>query len=728
MNTRCRSAKFRTVLSLALMAFAIPPSAARAQSGATPELRVTTSAADVRLDGVLDEPAWSSSSAISALTMVEPQEGGSPSYPTRIVVIATARMLLIGIECIDAEPDAIVAISRDRDADLSSEDHVRLMFDTFLSGRTGYVFSVGPGGARYDALINDGGDTERREWDTSWEAATARSPRGWSVEIRIPVQSLAFRDGLGTWGFNVERRVQRLLEVNRWASPLRAARLIQPARAGRLVGLPAFIYGAGLTVRPAVVSGMRQVGPAAPRDGVADVSLDASQRLGANALASVTINTDFAETEVDARRANLTRFPLFFPEKRTFFLEGSDIFDFGVTLEHETDVLPFFTRRIGLFRGQEVPLLAGARIGGRVGRASFGALTVRAGQRDTVVPATTLLAARIRQNVLQESSIGLIATTGDPEGRPGARLLGADATFRTSRLFGDRNLVVAAWGLRSDRDSLRGDRDAWGFAAAYPNNMLAAQVLYKRLGTGFDPSLGFVPRRGVEIVSGGVDRRVLRPVGGVRDAVVQLHGRVVLDSLRRWESYFAFAAPFYLRFESGDRVEFNVAPYGERLAQPFDIAPNVTIPAGQYEWIRYRLEGTFATKRAVSGRVTWWFGDFYDGRLDELAATLVIRPSAAASLELTAVRNAGSLPVGEFTQEVFRARARLNLSADLTFNSLVQYDNQSRTLGANSRLRWQFHPLGELFLVHTHNVDRSGGRFAFASSQLLAKVQYAIRR
>jgi len=700
--------------------------AASAQGAPPPELRVGPGA-DIRLDGMLDEPVWASSAAITGLTMVEPHEGGVATATTRVVVLATARAILIGIECRDAEPDGVVALSRDRDADLSAEDHVRLMFDTFLTGRTGYVFAVGAGGARYDALINDGGETERKEWDASWEAATARTADGWSVEIRIPVQSLAYRDGLGSWGFNVERRVQRRLEVTRWASPVRAARLIQPARAGRLTGLPGFVYGAGLTVRPAAVGGVRQPTPSAPRDGVSDFSLEAAQRLGANALASLTVNTDFAETEVDTRRVNLTRFPLFFPEKRTFFLEGADVFDFGVALEHETDILPFFSRRIGLFQGREVPLRVGGRLGGRLGRTSFGAVAVRAGSLDTLAPSTTMMAARLRQHLLRESSIGLLATAGDPQGRGGAYLVGGDATFRTSRLLGGRNLLVNAWALRADRDSLTGDPNAWGIAMAYPNNVIAAQLIYKRIGSGFDPSLGFVPRRGVEILSGGMDRRVLQPVRGVRDAVLQLHGRVVLDSARRWESYFVFAAPLYLRFESGDRIEFNVAPYGERLAGPFPIAPNVTIAPGQYDWIRYRLEGTLASKRRVSGRVTWWFGDFYDGRLSELAASLVLQPSATASLTLSAQHNSGSVPAGRFTQEVLGGRARVNLSADLTFNTLVQYDNQSRILGANSRLRWQFHPLGELFVVHTHNLDRATGSLTFLSSELLAKVQYAVR-
>jgi hypothetical protein len=680
----------------------------------------------VTLDGRLDEPLWVSAPAISAFTVVDPNEGSVPTASTRVSVIAQLRGLFIGIEC-RAAATSIVAFSHERDADFANEDHVRILLDTFLSGRTGYVFAVNPRGARYDALVTNAGEGERKEWDTSWEAVVTRTENGWSAEIHIPIQSLAYKEGLREWGFNVERRVQRLLEVSRWANPRRDARLVQPAHAGRLTGLPAFVYGMGLTLRPAVVSGVRKGDAAAATDVLARLSGDVTQRLGPNALAAVTINTDFAETEVDERRANLTRFPLFFPEKRTFFLEGSDIFDFALSEGRQVDVLPFFSRRIGLTQGEAVPLRVGAKLSGRAGGTSFGALGVRMNDVPGLAPSTALYAVRVKQNVLTESTVGVVATAGNPLSHDGSRLWGADATYRTSRFAGGRNLLLSAWGLATSRDSSLRDRSAWGMVLSYPNEIPTAQLAYKRIGRNFDPALGFVPRKGVEILSAALETRIRQPRPRVREAVLQLHSRVVLDSLRRWESYLVFSAPLYLRFESGDRVELNALAYGERLSLPFAIAPQVSIAPGAYAWLRYRLEGTLATKRVLSGRLTWWFGEFYDGRLDELQAALVLRPSAAAAVELTAVRNVGRLSAGDFTQDVVGARVRYSVSADLSFNTFVQYDNQSRLLGSNSRLRWQFHPLGELYLVHSYNMDRSLGRFDFTSSQFLAKLQYALR-
>src|SRR5207253_1276623 len=247
-------------------------------------------------------------------------------------------------------------------------------------------------------LIDPGGESENADWDGIWEAATARTPSGWTVEIRIPMQTLSFKPGLHEWHFNVQRRVQRLLETDRWAFPARQYQVTQTSRAGLLTGLPAFSQGRGLSIRPAMTAGGGVPAPSARIDGDAQPSLDVTQRLGANVLASATVNTDFAETEVDTRRTNLTRFPLFFPEKRTFFIEGDDIFSFGLGLNQ--DVIPYFSRRIGLVAGQEVPILAGSKVNGRIGSTNFGAVAVGTRPEPGVVDDHTFMGvARIKHNL-----------------------------------------------------------------------------------------------------------------------------------------------------------------------------------------------------------------------------------------------------------------------------------------------------------------------------------------
>ena len=363
---------FESVFALALLCVSVASEAQ--QAAERPAIRAGALPEGLGIDGVLNEPAWDRAEPADAFIQTEPAEGAPPAGRTVVRVLASPKALVIGIICEYSEPDSIVSFSVRRDAPLGNEDHVRIVLGPFLDGRSGYVFAVNPSGARYDGLINPGGENDNADWDGIWEAATARQSNGWSVEISIPVQTLSFKPGLHEWHFNVQRRTQRLLETDRWASPARQYQVTQTSRAGLLTDLPDFSQGLGLSVRPAMTTGAGVPAPSAPVDGEFQPSLDITQRVGSNMLASATVNTDFAETEVDTRRTNLTRFSLFFPEKGTFFLEGADIFSFGLGLGQ--DVIPFFSRTVGLVNGREVPLIGGGKINGRLAQTNVGGLVV----------------------------------------------------------------------------------------------------------------------------------------------------------------------------------------------------------------------------------------------------------------------------------------------------------------------------------------------------------------
>jgi hypothetical protein len=359
---------------------------------------------------------------------------------------------------------------------------------------------------------------------------------------------------------------------------------------------------------------------------------------------------------------------------------------------------------------------------------------------------------RVKQNVLRESSVGVVGTFGDPLGRANSWTGGADATYQTSRFRGDKNFLVGVWGQAVGREGLAGRRRAFGGKIDYPNDLWDVAVIYKNIGDAFDPSLGFVPRPGVQITNFNVNfqPRPRRPIAGlrVRQMFHEFLTTLVADPGGRWESYRVFTAPVNWRLESGDRFELNVVPTGERLTAPFEIADGVTIPAGAYHWNRYRVEGGLAAKRRFSGQATWWFGDFYTGRLDELILTAAWKPSSLFIVELNGTRNVGRLREGDFTQDLVGTRLRVNVSPDLQVNSYLQYDNTSDSFGTNTRLRWTFSPLGDLFVVYNHNLRHdidpatglplAGGlqtdptrrvdrRWGFASNQLLVKLQYAFR-
>lgn len=703
-----------------------PPLLAVPDSDVRPVLRAGQVQGEIHLDGRLDEPAWAVADSVESLTQIEPTEGGEPSGRTVVKVLADPHQLVLGIVAFDPDPAAIVAFATRRDAALRNEDHIRIVLDPFLDGRSGVVFMVNPNGARYDALVSNRGEGENSDWDETWDAKTLRTGEGWQAEIWIPIRSLSFKPGLRRWGFNVERRIQRLQETDRWASPERDYNFDQTSRAGLLTDLPELSLGLGLSVRPYVTAG---AGRPAPEAGVStdeDYGVDVSQRIGTNMDATLTVNTDFAETEVDARQTNLTRFPLFFGEKRAFFLQGSDIFDFGLGLGEE--LIPFFSRRIGLLEGREVPIDVGGKLTGRIGDTNVGGLVVRTGDVEGLTPASTMGAVRVKQNVLSESSVGFLGTFGDPRGREGSWLAGFDFTYQTSHFRGDKNFLVGVWELEMDREELTSEKSAWGLTVDYPNELWDMFFSYKHLDGGFDPSLGFVPRPGTNQIDLGLDYSPRPDWRLVRQMFYEFGASLVTRVDGSLQSWRVFTAPVNWRLESGDRFELNVIPQGEGLSEPFEVAEGVTIPPGRYDFVRYRLEGGLASKRPLSGQLTWYFGDFFTGKLDEIVLTSSWTPVPLLTLELSGEIDVGRLPQGDFTQHLAQSRVRMNFSPDLELSSFLQYDNTSNVLGTNTRLRWTFRPGGDLFVVYNHNWrDVAGEGLRFEANQLLVKLRYEFR-
>ncbi|MCL4703507.1 carbohydrate binding family 9 domain-containing protein [bacterium] len=726
-------------------------------AGIRPTLRAGVLAPDFKLEGTSDTQSWwEGAESISNLVTIEPEEGGTPAGRTVVRVLANAQEIVVGVRCYDSEPKGIVAFSKARDVafeDEYQEDHIVIVFDTFLDGRSGYVFSVNPNGARSEGLVIEQGEDVNGDWDTIWEAKTSRDNAGWSAEIRIPIKSLSFKKGLTEWGFNVQRRVERLQETSRWASAKRDYEIYQTSRAGILTDLPEFDLGVGLSIRPAVVGRGRKPESGASTETEGDFSLDITQKLGSNLLSALTVNTDFAETEVDVRQINLSRFPVFFPEKRSFFLEGADIFEFGIGLDEDT-ILPFFTRRIGLYGDPEadqapIPINVGGKINGRVGNSNLGALVANtrkveefAATEDTTIEVgqATMGAFRLKQNVLEESSLGMLATFGDQQGRADSWSAGVDFTFRTSEFMNEKTLLIGVWGLLNNREDLEGDKSAYGLRIDYPNDLFDVNFTTIRIGPGFDPSLGFVPRRNIHLWDFTGDYKPRPNWSLVRQMTHEFSFRLFNTwNNSEWESYDLLITPLDWLFESGDNIKASLLRQGDRPPEVFELANDVDIATGSYEWTRYAVEARSAQKRMLSAAIRWEAGNYYNGDLNTLEGALTLKPSSFLTLEFSGERNTGKATAfdeeeetfteTDFTEELFGLRFQLNFSPNLQFSSLTQYDTQSRELGSNNKLRWTFNPLGDLFLVYNHNMVRrvSDNRWEFVSNELPVKIQYAWR-
>jgi hypothetical protein len=704
----------------------------RALAGA-PTARARHTTETIRIDGRLDETVWQTADAIGPLRQREPIENSDPSEQTSVRVLYTDTALYMAVDCQERSIQGIVSTQLTRDADLDVDDHITVVLDPFLDHRNGFYFQVNPAGARADGQVSNNSESLDHDWDGIWNAAARISDKGWIAEIEIPFKTLRFKPGQSTWGFNVERQITRRQETDRWAAPRQNIWIGNLAEAGRLEGLEGIRQGLGLDVRPYLSGGEQN------SDEDVTGGLDIFQNITPNLNAAVTINTDFAETEADIRQVNLTRFPLFFPEKRTFFLEGAGVFDVA-GLANTADLRPFFSRRIGLVESVtgdniEIPLRVGAKLSGRQSDYNIGVLDVVTGsEHDPALPGgfvdhQNLFASRVSRNLFQQSWVGAIVTHGNPTGAGSNTLLGADARFATSTFRGNQNLSLALYWLGTDDEASRTRGGAGGFLIDYPNDRWDVALSWKQIGTDFRPALGFVPRVAIRKTDLNVAFQPRPGRWGIRQFFFEFRPTYITSLENRVENWRVFTAPFNARTESGEHLEWNYIPEFEHLDAPFEIAPGVVIPAGSYQWTRFRAEANTATKRSWVVDAAVWWGGFYAGTRRQLELGLTLKPSTHVALSLQTERNDVHLPEGSFYTQVLTLRADYNFTPNVSWANLAQYDNQSRIAGLQSRFRWILQPGNDLFLVVNRGWVRTldDPRFEPSFDRGSAKLQYTFR-
>jgi len=480
--------RIRQLLVILLLALVLP---SHARGETVPTVRAGEADGAIRIDGVLDEPAWGRAGRIANLTQQEPEPGVPTPHDTEVLVLVDDENLYIGVICHDPNPQWIIVHTMQHDGNFSG-DKIALVFDTFGDQRRGYYFETNAVGACLEGLIS-GPEEFSADWDGIWDAHTRRTRDGWIAEIRIPAQTLRFTPGAESWGFNVERWVARDRIVLRWAGTSLDARFQDLRRAGRLEGIGRLRQGRGLGISPYGL-GRRNSDLATDYSTVElDGGLDITYNVTPRVTAVLTLNSDFSETEVDNRQINLTRFPLFLPEKRAFFLKGSNLFSFGAGLHY--DFIPFFSRRIGLYQGELVPLRGGVKVLGQVGKWSLAVLDAVMGE-SALTERTNLLAGRLLYDVTEHLTLGTIVTDGDPRGDCDNTLVGVDAIWQTSTFRGEKNLSVGGWFTWTGRDTIGGQPTGWGLKIDYPNDLWDVFFIYKEFGDGLNPALGFLPRPG----------------------------------------------------------------------------------------------------------------------------------------------------------------------------------------------------------------------------------------
>jgi Domain of unknown function (DUF5916) len=687
----------------------------------TPSISALRISSPITLDGKLDEPEWRDAPVIK-LVQQAPHPGAETPYITEVRVLVGSDAIYVGIHCQDPNPKAIALHTMVRDGDQSGDDSVAIVLDTYGDRRTGYYFQINSAGARVDGLIDHPEDVSL-DWDGIWDARTARAEDGWSAEIMIPSRTLSFARGRDEWGLNIQRFISRGGRTwLRWSSPTLDSFLFDLSRAGVLKGMGELEQGKGIELTPYATGKSTRFYGVSPREWQASTGGELTWKMSPQLVSVFTVNTDFAETEVDARQINLTRFPLFFPEKRTFFLEGANQYTFGLGLGQQ--FIPFFSRNIGLLDGTQIPINGGVKLNGRAGRWNIAFLDVQT--RDTVVPlevvadlglpsnvvqGTNLLAGRVSYDVNDNLRVGTIVTNGDPEALRQNTLAGIDAVWRTSKFRGNKNLFLGGWTAGTQGDLPSGSRGGWGFKVDYPNDLLDCQMNMNQYGDGFQPLLGFLPRPGTRQTDVGCAYQPRPskdgPFGWIRQEFFENEYTRVTDSRGILESWEYFMAPINVRMETGDRFEFNWSPRGETLLAPFEVSPGVIIPVGDYTFTRWRVEAQSSAHRPLQFGTTTWFGQFFNGHLTQQENYLKwTSPKGRIQVQLSTENDFGHMPEGNFVQKLWQVQAAYAWNPNLILTSFIQYDTDSQNVGANTRLRWTIKPGNDLFIVWNRGWQR----------------------
>jgi Domain of unknown function (DUF5916) len=726
MRRCCRAALFFCALTFTAHAFG---------SQANGPLRVVAgqARAPIHLDGVLDEAAWQQAALIPNLSQQSPHPGGPTPFRTEVRILVDGDTLYLGVTCFDPEPSRIAVHTMQRDGDMDGDDTVAFVLDTFGDRVTGYYFRVNAAGAHQDGVYSDP-ENIPLDWDGIWDVRARTGPEGWTAEIAIPARTLRFPTGQSFWGFNIERSVPRDRVTLRLAGISLDARLADLRRDAELAGVGELRQGLGLSISPyALIEATRDFvlpdSETKPKAG-----LDVTYNLGPALTGVVTVNTDFAETEVDTRQINLTRFPLFYPEKRQFFTDGSNQFDFGIGIAEE--FIPFFSRRVGLYNGEQVPLLGGVKLIGREGRWGVGVLDV---QTDDIpgAPGSNLFAGRVTYDVDEHLRVGAIATNGNPDGVDANYLGGVDAIWRTSTFRGDKNFTVGAWAAGSGGDLREGNRAGYGFKIDYPNDLWDLMLTFKQFGDALDPALGFLPRPGIRSYSAGMAYQP-RPQSGwwatwVRQLFFELEPTLITGLDGRTQTWTVFTAPFNAETKWGDHLEFNWQPEYEFLTEPFEIYEGVVIPPGSYRFDRFRAEVETSLHRPWQVGTEVWFGTFYSGHMIEWEQWFAYTtPEGHLQLGFTMEDVFGYLPEGDFIERLFQLKVVYAFTPDLILSYYGQYDNESENLGANARLRWTIRPGTDFYVVWNHNWahpedSEDWWTLTPVSDQVIVKLRYTWR-
>ena len=700
----------------------------------------------LRIDGQLDEALYSSPS-ISDFIQVEPQGGAPATEKTELWVSFDEDNVYVSFRNWETEPDRLVANEMRRDATniVMGNDNIAFLLDTFYDRRNAMLFETNPLGARMDGQVTN--ERSNIDFNPIWSVKTGRFDGGWTVEAAVPFKSLRYGAGREqVWGFNARRTNRSKNEVS-FITRLSAARgmmaTFQVSGAATLIGLEAPTRSRNLEIKPYVIGDVatnKTANPQVINDPSGDVGIDAKYGVTRNLTADFTYNTDFAQVEADEQQVNLTRFSLFFPEKREFFLENQGTFAFGgvaaggvQAVVGDAPIL-FYSRRVGLDRGQGVPIEAGGRLTGRVGRFTLGVLNMQTDEgpeiRTPFGPVsgqqpTNFSVVRVRRDILGRSNVGLMFTERSVAQNGVGRntVYGADATFGFYE-----NLTINSYWARTQTDDVSNNEDSYRAQLDYAGDRYGVQAEHLAVGAGFNPEVGYLRRSDIRKSLGLLrfsprprQSRVVRKYSytGTMDYIENFAGRVDWRDL---------SGEFGVEFQTSDQFRVRVADNYEFVPVPFVIS-GVRIPVGGYNTNSVRTTLQVGQQRKFSGTFTAEYGSFYSGHKTTIGVSRGrLNVSSQLSVEPTYSLNRAELVEGSFTTHLVGSRMTYTLTPLMFASALVQYNSGTGSASANVRLRWEYQPGSELFIVYNEDRDtRMAGFPGLSTRALIVKVNRLFR-
>jgi hypothetical protein len=665
----------------------------------------------------------------------EPDTGEPFTQRTEVYFGYDELNLYVAFRCF-GDPGQITAKEMARDVSLGNDDRVQVILDTYLDGRNAYWFQVGPRGSIGDAIVSENGAAFNKAWDGLWTGKAHIHAEGWDAEMAIPFKTMGFEKEGDTWGLKLIRYFKRREETGYWPVANLNSHRFQVSDAGRLEGLEGISQGIGLDLVPYGLAGADYQHENDNFSPAINAGFEAYYNLTSNLKAALTINTDFAQTEVDEQQINFTRFNLFYPEKRDFFLDGANYFNFGINGDDRnpwnTKLIPYFSRRIGLdSSGSPIPVLYGGKVTGQAGKWNIGAMYMKDQRQEW--QHSHFVVSRFSRNLGEQSQVGVITTYGNALQDIQNLLLGMDLRLATSTFLDDKNLTFNLYGLKSftvfEDPEVRAEGRELGYGAevSYPNDLIYFRAGYMEIQENFVAGVGFVPRPGVretyaELMVGPRPSRwgILQVQAGTdMDYIWDFNGRLLT---REWA-----ITPLQLRFLSGDQFTYQLTSSFELLDEAFQIYEGHVIPSGTYSFLWHSLAFHSAQRRRVWGLFDFRMGEFYNGTRTEIKVKAGYKVAVPLFVGGEVIRNNIQLAEDGFIANIYRLNLNILFSPDITLYNFVQYDSQSDRLGWQSRFQWILQPGREIFLVWNSVASDPYDRFQMEEASARLKVKFTIR-